>query len=163
MKLCFAALTFASFAAFAEPPTGDRDEIRDKVEHRMHLMRLIELTERLGLSDDKAMQLSKMMEQFDQRRRTLGDSTREARAIVKRAADGDASAQKQLDQAVDQLIQARKAMNDVDADQYRAISKELTPAQRAKFVLFLGEFRHRMEGIARDVRDQRGRDSDARP
>ena len=147
-------LALISVAGRAEPPPDAHDEIRAKVERRVHLMRLVELSEELGLSDDKAMQLNKVLEQFDERRHKVGDATRDARKIVKQAADGDAAAQKQLDQAVDQLIQARRQMQDIDADMYRAVSKELTPVQRAKFVLFMVDFRHRMEKMAHEARDR---------
>jgi Spy/CpxP family protein refolding chaperone len=164
MRWPLAVIALVPLIAWAEVPGEPGDDMRVRVEHRVHLMRLVELSERLGLSDDKAMQINKELEQFDERRRKVGESTREARKIVKRAADGDAAAQKQLDQAVDQLMQARKAQSDIDADQYRTISKELTPEQRAKFVLFIGEFRHRMERLANEAREHGPRDSpDDRP
>ncbi len=161
MSFALLVALLAPIAAAAEPPTAD-DQFRQKVERRVHLMRLVELSDVLGLPDDKAMRLNKILEQFDERRHKLQDTTKQARQIVKRAADGDEAAQKQLDQAVDQLLDMRKAMSDIDRDQYRAIAKELTPAQRAKFILFLGEFRHRLEGMARMAHD-RPRDFEERP
>jgi len=154
--LLWIALT--PWIAMAGPPTeeGKPEEIRARVERRMHLIRLVELSDSLGLSDDKAMRIEKIMVQFDERRAKLRESTQEARKTLKKAADGDKAAQTQIDQAVDQLINARRAMVDIERDTYQAISKELTPEQRAKFVLFISEFRHRMESVAHSVHERMG-------
>jgi Spy/CpxP family protein refolding chaperone len=151
----FALMSLIGAAAPAAAE-GKTDEVRARIEHRIHLMRLVELSDSLGLADDKAMKIEKIMVQFDERRAKLRDSTQEARKTLKRAADGDQAAQAQIDQAVDQLINTRRAMVDIDRDTYQAISKELTPAQRAKFVLFIGEFRHRMESVAHAAHDKTG-------
>ncbi len=150
MRHLLLLLAWLPLSARAAP--ADDDKVRSRVERRVRLLRLVELSDALGLSDEKAIKLNKMMETFDERRRKIAEQTRDAKKIVKRSADGDEAAHKELDGAVERLLEARKAMNDVDRDMYRAVSKELTPAQRAKFVITMVEFRGRMEKMARQAK-----------
>lgn len=150
MKATMAALALCAVAG--ETRAKEPGEAREGIERRMRMMRLAGLSEALALSDERALKLNHLFEPFDDRRRKVGEQMRDARQVIKRAAEGDEAAHKDLDPAVAKVLDARAQINEIDRDMYKAFAKELTPTQRAKFVVFMGEFRKGMEKMARHAR-----------
>ncbi len=159
MKTALLLLAVLPALGQAAPP-GDA---RARVERRVHLMRLVVLTEELGLPEDKALRLNKLMGQVDERRRKIGEQAREVRAVLRRASDGDEQAAKDVDASVDKLLEARKAMGELDREMYKAVAKELNPVQRAKFVLAMMQYRHQLERMAEKARERLGEGPGAGP
>lgn len=130
-----------------------RKEGRERVEKRIRLMRLVEIADRLELDDRHAMKINETLQQFDERKRTAHEDVKASRQALKRAADGETTAPKDIDVALDRILDGRKRMLDLDQELYRTLSRDLTPKQRARLALFLLEFQHKMHRLAREARD----------
>jgi hypothetical protein len=157
------ALTLSGAPTFAERDARtprpepmekvQRKEGRERVEKRIRLMRLVEIADRLELDDRQAMKINETLQQFDERKRTAHEEMKASRQALKRAAEGEATASKEIDVALDRVLDGRKRMLDLDQDLYRTLSRDLTPKQRARLAIFLLEFQHKMHRMAREARD----------
>lgn len=116
----------------------------ERMEKRMQLARTLGLAEALDLNDQQALQLRDVLAKFDQRRIPVHQQMAEARTVLARAARGEKVAPADVDGAIQRAFQAREQMNQIDRETVAAISKGLSPEQRARAVLFLARFQQRM-------------------
>ena len=134
-------------------PVEETPERRERVEKRIRLMRLVEISERLELDDKAALKVNEALTRSDEKKRQAQEEMKAARLVVTRAAKGDAGAAKEVDQAVDQLIDGRKKLLDLDRELYKALGKDLSPKQRARLAIFLVEFQHKLSRLAHEAKD----------
>jgi len=118
-----------------------------RMEKRMRLARALGLAEALDLDEAQAMKMDQVLVSFDARRKPLHESMRESMRVLHEAAhakSGSASApttDKAVDQAVAGIFDAREKLQAIDREMYQALSKGLSPEQRARMVLFFARFR----------------------
>jgi len=150
-------------AALAAPPTAGRaagapDEAarREHVEKRMRMVRTLGLAEALDLSEAEALKLRDTLAGFDARTAPLRGQMREAMEVVRRAARGDAAAQKGLDEALRKLRETGGQLRAVQDELLQALTKELSPERKARAALFLHRFQQRMGAFGRDLRMKHG-------
>ncbi|WP_233261759.1 hypothetical protein [Vitiosangium sp. GDMCC 1.1324] len=131
-----AVLTLALLPLFslAATPEGD-DAARD--EKRTRMMRVLGLAEELELNESQALKLADTMRQFDERRRPLAQQVRESAQVLRKAAQGDTSAQSQVDQAVQRVFDARAQLTALDREMYQTLAKDLPPQKRAQLAIFM--------------------------
>jgi hypothetical protein len=113
---------------------------------RMQLARTLGLATVLDLDTEQALKLGQTMSRFDDRRRTLREQAREARDTLHAAAvpGGKASAA-EVDGAIAKLLDLRAQSQALDKEMLQAVTQNLSPQQKARAVMFLGSFRHRMD------------------
>ncbi len=153
-------LPFLALAAPAEPQ-GDRNaEREERQERRERLRRVMGLAEELDLDTPQALRLDDTLRKFDERRRPLLEQVRESALTLMRAADGDASAQGQVDQASQRAFEARAQLAALDREMFQALSKDLPPQKKARLALFLaranGMGRLKLKGLdkARNIEER---------
>jgi hypothetical protein len=126
----------------APPDAGDASE---RVEKRTRMMRMLSLAEELELSEAQTLKMADTMRQFDERRRPLLEQVRASAQILRKAAKGDASAQSQVDQAVQRVFEARAQLTTLERDLYQALAKDLPPQKRAQLAISLARHGGRRE------------------
>jgi hypothetical protein len=149
IRLTLAALLLVSpAAALAAPNNGpdaqlrkaSSDKLREKMDKRTRMMRVVGLAEELDLDLGQAVKLEEAMRRFDEKRKPWRDQVAEAARILERAAEGDTSVQGQVEGAAQKAFEAREKLAAVDREMYAAISKDLSPQKRAQMALFLARF-----------------------
>lgn len=142
MVLSVVVVPFLALAAPAQAqPQSDRDaervERQERQERRERLRRVMGLADALDLDTQQALRLDDTLRKFDDKRRPLLEQVRESALTLMRAADGDASAQGQVDQASQRAFDARAQLAALDREMFQALSKDLPPQKKAKLALFL--------------------------
>jgi len=164
-KTLYALALAAPLAALAAPadrpvaPRGDADAAgweggRAQMEKRMRLARTLGLAEALDLNEVEAMRMREVLARFDEKREPLRRQVQEARQTLKKAARGDAAAQRGVDDALRRLRDLRGQMLALRDELFQAISRDLTPERKARAALFLERFRERMGGKMGEVREK---------
>ncbi|WP_257454009.1 hypothetical protein [Archangium lipolyticum] len=134
-RLAVLTLSLLPVMALAAPPNeGDAVE---RAEKKARMMRVLGLAEELELDEAQALKMAETMRQFDERRRPLVAQVQESARVLKRAADGDASANSQVEQAVQRVFDARIQLATLDRDMYQVLAKDLPPQKRARLAIFM--------------------------
>jgi hypothetical protein len=153
-------LPFLALAAPAQPEADRSAEQVERQERRERLRRVMGLAEALDLDTQQALRLDETLRKFDERRRPLLEQVRESALTLMRAADGDTSAQGQVDQASARAFDARAQLASLDREMFQALSKDLPPQKKARLALFLartnGMGRLKLKGLdkARNVEER---------
>ena len=153
-RLAVLTLTLLPLVTLAAPP--ETDDGAERMEKQSRMMRVLGLAEELELNEAQALKMSETMRQFDERRRPLMEQVHQSAQVLKRAADGDASAQSQVDQAVQQAFDARTQLNALDRDMYQALAKDLPAQKRAQLAIFMARHQGKMVQMLRQM-DHEGR------
>jgi hypothetical protein len=164
-KTLFALAMAAPLAALAAPadrpvaPRGGPDAAgwedgRARMEKRMRLARTLGLAEALDLNEAEAMRMREVLARFDEKREPLRKQAHEARQTLKKAARGDPTAQKGVDDALKRLRDLRGQTMALRDDLLQSITRDLTPERKARAALFLERFRERMGGKMGEVREK---------
>lgn len=148
--LAFAAPPSPKGAPAAAPAERDarreerHEEHREEMVRRMRLARTVGMADALGLDEAGALDLSKKLKPFDERRESIAPRAEEARKTIKRAAEGDATALQQLEPAIAAVFETRAEMERIDREMVDSLGKGMQPQQKAKLLVFLATFRHEM-------------------
>jgi len=103
------------------------------------------LAEALDLDETQALKLRDAVEMFHQKRQPLHAQMREAMQVVRKAADGEKVDAAAVDQAIAKLADLRAQAQAADKELVQAVTKDQPPQKKARAVLFLARFQHRME------------------
>ena len=157
-------LPLAALAAPPGPPPGrgpgasDEGARRERMERRMRMARTLGLAEALDLSEAEALKVRELLAGYDARRVPLRAQVRESGDVVRRAARGDATAQKGLDEALQKAREAKGQLQAIHDEMFQSVTKGLTPERKARAALFLQRFQQRQGAFGRDMqmRGERG-------
>jgi Spy/CpxP family protein refolding chaperone len=112
---------------------------------RAKLALTLGLAEALDLDDAQALKLRDAVEKFHQKREPLHTQLRETMQVLRTAADGDKADAAAVDQALARLLDLRAQAQVADRELVQAVTRDQPPAKKARAVLFLSRFQHRME------------------
>jgi hypothetical protein len=164
MRKLLVALVVLPLAAFAQGPgggqgtgpgappergagprqgRGDQQGDAERMQRRMRLARTLGLAEAVGLDEAQALKLGDVMAKFDDRRVTAHRQIRDSYETLRRAASSNKAAPADVDQAIQRGLDARAQLQALDRETVAAVTKDLTPDQKARAVLFLARFQHR--------------------
>jgi hypothetical protein len=147
----------ASDVARAEPRTtspgtqGDGRADPQAVMKRLRLARTLGLAEALDLDTAQALKLGEAMDRFDARRAAVWHQAQDARDALRRAAQGEKVAAGDVDGAISKILDARAQSQALDKEMIQALTQGLSPERKARAVLFMGQFRQRMERRVRQA------------
>ncbi|AKJ05887.1 hypothetical protein ATI61_110365 [Archangium gephyra] len=155
-RLAVLTLCLLPLASLAQTP--EAKEAAERAERQTRLMRVVGLAEELGLEEAQALKMADTMRQFDERRRPLVEQVQESAQVLRKAAQGDASTQSQVDQAVQRVFDARTQLTALDRDMYQALARDLPPQKRAQLAIFMARHdgKMKMEKMLRKA-DREGR------
>ena len=164
------ASVLMTWSAAAQPPTAPpsppraehaakplMDELKRMSEadirSLVEMVRMVRLTQELGLTDEQAVvlvrQFSEVKEEtgrIQRERQELGKALRE---LVNASAPED-----QIQKKLDELVARDKESLMKRFDAFERASAGLTPAQRTKLYLFMGDFDKRMRTLIEKAREQ---------
>jgi hypothetical protein len=132
---------------------------RQRAESRMRIMRVVGLADALGLDEAQALRISEAMRPFDARRAALETQNAESAKIIKRAADGEASAAAQLDQSLQRIWDNRVEIQQLNRDMFEAAGRELSPQQRAKMAIFFATFANEVRTMQQRAQERARQDA----
>jgi hypothetical protein len=141
-------------AAAGKPGPIDADALRTRIEKKIRLFRLMELTDALDLPEPDAVRINEAMGRFDDRRRPLQKELGEQMKLIRRAAEGDPEALRGLDAATVRAFDLRAQIAQVNRELFQTVGKDLQPQKRARFALFLGQFDKKVQKLAKDARQE---------
>jgi len=160
--LAAAILTLAPVAALAQgaatpPPTPqqgqggpgwkmDPKQRAEQMQKRGRLALTLGLAEALDLDAAQALKVRDAIAQLEPRRTAARKQLHDAGDVLRRAAKGEKVSAAEVDQAISKAFEARQQMEAVNKDTVAAVTKDLSPEKRARAVLFLARFEHRMHG-----------------
>ncbi len=155
MRKTLLALVVLPAVALAQGANTNKDQAQqpprpnpERMEKRMRLARTLGLAEALDLDTAQALKLGDTLAKFDDRRAAARKQVRDATEVLRNAAGG-AGTQKataaDVDGAIARVLDGRAQLQAIDRDMLQAITKDLSPEQKARAALFLGRFRERIE------------------
>jgi hypothetical protein len=109
----------------------------------MRLARTLGLAEALDLDAPAALKLGETIGKFDDRRVAAHKTMRDAREVLRRAAQGEKVAAADVDQAIQRSLDARAQLTAIDKETVAAVTQGLSPEKKARAVLFLSKFQRR--------------------
>jgi ATP-dependent Lon protease len=148
-RLAVLTLTLLPLVALAAPPEEKDDT--ERAEKQTRMMRVLGLAEELELNEAQALKMAETMRQFDEKRRPLLEQVRDSAQVLKKAAEGDTSAQSQVDPSVQRVFDARAQLTTLDRDMYQALSKDLPPQKRAKLAIFMARHEGKLLKLVRTM------------
>ncbi len=160
MRRTLIALMLLPAVALAQGPKNDAPQARndqaraERAEKRMRLARTLGLAEALDLDTAAALRLGEQLAKFDERRKAVRKQAADSRDVLRTAARGGKATAAEVDGAIAKLLEARAKMQALDREMLQAITRDLSPEQKARAALFLGTFRDRIE--RRAMRFHRG-------
>lgn len=132
---------------------------RQRAEARMRIMRLVGLSEALGLDEAQAVRLNETMRPYDERRIALEAENGGLARVVKRAADGDATALGQVDQALQRMFENRAEIQQLNRQMIEAAGRQLSPRQRAQMAVFFATFGDELREMQRRAQERARQDA----
>lgn len=161
-KRLAALLAVLPIAAFAQgaPPKGPgpgghdcencrrggppNEEQVERMEKRARLARNLGLAEALDLDTAQANKLADALAKVDDKRVALHKQTRDARQLLRRAAQGEKVTAAEVDGALAKVLDLRAQNVALDKETVAVVTKDLSPEKKARAALFLGRFEQRM-------------------
>jgi preprotein translocase subunit SecF len=139
-KLLMLAVLSLSTVALAAPPSAAGEGPRQGFEKKGHLMVALRIAEALELDEADTLKLAERLKAFEARREPLTQHLEAAKKTLKAAAEGDAAAGAQVDQAVQQGLQARAQLEALNQELFTSLSQGQTPQKKARLALALAHF-----------------------
>jgi hypothetical protein len=160
-KTLMASALAASSLAFAQPqPPPQRNgemgqQMRERFERKARMMRMLEISDALNLSDQEALRFNQVMSRYDQKKESAMQSVHQGMQVLRRASKGDATAFGEVDSTVQKLQQARAQIEAIDREMFNELGKSLDPQRRAKLALVLAHLPGQMRDLMRGGRGER--------
>jgi hypothetical protein len=117
---------------------------RDKNERKLRILRLVGLADTLQLDESQALKMEQVTRPFDDRRRALETEIARWAELLKKASEGESAALSQVDQAISGILDARSQVQALNRELINALSRDLSPQQRAKMAIFFAQFENDM-------------------
>jgi hypothetical protein len=143
MRMTVLTVVVLPMLALAAPPEDEARRSAEAMERlerearRDRLARVMGLADELELDTAQALKLDETLRKFDERRRPLMEQVRDSAQALRRAAEGDAAAAKEVDAAAQRAFDARAQLAALDRELFQTLSKDLPPQKKAKLALFL--------------------------
>jgi Spy/CpxP family protein refolding chaperone len=143
------ALGFGFLAAQERQAGANQERIRRNI----HTLRLLQMTQALDLSENQTAAIFPVMNRLENKKadlqREVAAAVRELRALIR---EGKAT-EEALQGAADRVTSLRRAILAKDGELEAFLDGQLTPLQRAKYVLFSIDF---YQGLGQGLRRARG-------
>jgi hypothetical protein len=99
--------------------------LRDQMEQRMRAARAMGFLEALELDDAEASRLRETLTRHDDQRKPLMRQVHDSMLVLCDAASGDKAAQRQVDESVRRVFDARAKLESLDREMYQEIARDL--------------------------------------
>jgi len=127
--------------------------VQEKIRRNIHTLRLLQMTQALDLSEEQTARIFPVLNRLEKEKadlqRQVAEAVRELRVILR---EGKAR-EESLSAAVEKVKSLRREVLKGDAELESYLEGQLTPVQRAKYVLFSVDF---YQGLGERLRRARG-------
>jgi len=127
--------------------------LQERIRRNIHTLRLLQMTQALDLSENQTAAIFPVMNRLEKDKadlqRQAAEAVRELRALIR---EGRAK-EEALPAAADKVTALRREILAKDAELEAFLEGQLTPVQRAKYVLFSIDF---YQGLGQGLRRARG-------
>lgn len=128
----------------AQADSGERPRARE-IRRNLHVLRLVRMTEALELTDEQTARIIPELNRVEKEKAELqgriSDLVRELRGLLGKLREGDEA---RLLAAVGEVRGLREDVARKEAELEAFLDRELTPAQRARYILFSVDFYRRL-------------------
>ncbi|MDF1564359.1 MAG: hypothetical protein P1V51_15050 [Deltaproteobacteria bacterium] len=160
--LALLALPAAARAQPGPPPGMDPEELgppgaERETRERIRTMRAVALANHLNLDEKEALRMNAIMRRFDDEREQVRLGIRSHFEVLEqasRAGKGEKVDAKKIDAALDGVARGQERMAQLIREEFDALSKDLSPVDRARLAIFLREF---PKEVRKAMRRQRGK------
>ena len=147
----------------APPPPRERpagplmDELRkmneSDIRSLIETVRMVRLSQELGLTDEQTVVL---VRQYNRAKDDAARIQKERQEIAKELRElvRDGAPENTIGERLDQLIAKDKEALMMRFDAFERVASELTPVQKAKLYVFMGDFEKRMRSLIEEAREQ---------
>lgn len=153
LRFLLAGLVIISTSVSAtgqDTPTGP---VQERIRRNIQTLRLLQMTQALDLSEEQTARIFPVLNRLEKEkadlRRQVAEAVRELRTIIR----GGKAKEESLSAAVDKVKSLRRAILQGDAELESFLEGQLTPVQRAKYVVFSLDF---YQGLGERLRKARG-------
>jgi Spy/CpxP family protein refolding chaperone len=143
LVLPLAAVAQTAPGAGPGPGPGPSPEKAERMEKRASLALVLGLSEALELDSTQALKLRDTIAKFQDRRLAAHRAHAEARQAIREIARTGKADAKQVDAALKKAQDSSAQLETVRRETFAAVSKDLSPEQRARAYLFLSRFEDR--------------------
>ncbi|GEM_PF-3168548 len=130
-----------------------KEDREARVAEKLEAIRNWKLMDVLNLSQDRAEKVFMILRPFDLRRRALLQERRRVRRALVRAAEGK-TVKGDVRRLARRYLAIGTELAKLREEELRALEKELTPREEAKYLLFMDRFR--LEVVRMLIRGRRG-------
>jgi len=158
--IAFAGILFWSGLFLSVYGQGQRPPNRERIRANIHRLRLLRMTEALGLSEDQTAKIFPVASQIEKEKQAIiGEINDEMRRLQDLVAEANPD-EIELAVSVAKIQQLRLSFQQKDREFEDFLAENLNVLQKAKYILFSAEF---YRGIAEGLRRQRPQGRDKRP
>ena len=155
--LTLVAILLTAGAALAQDPAPEPrhradPEERERFEARLHLMRMVALTEALALDEATAAKLFPYLREGDEAQGAVHGEIREHRKALKAMAESNVFDDATIDEHIEALGTLEQRMAALRAEQVAGLKRILTAEQRVKFLLTRAHLERELRQVLRDHR-----------
>ncbi len=158
MKKLYTCLTIFLILGVTHPelwaaprPHPQPQQDRAKIEERLRTLRNWELMEHFDLSPERAQKIFRILKRFDDRRidliRKRHRLLKELRQAVATGRVGSGRDETKLNRLMDELSAASVALARVPDKERRALAEVFSPAEQARYILFVNDFSRDMRRV----------------
>jgi Spy/CpxP family protein refolding chaperone len=152
--LLFVGFGMAS-ASWADSGQGGGKGAHEKTWERVHMIKMIKLTEALKMDRDQAGRFFAVENQYEdtkrKARRELHEDIHKLRTLVRESNPSE----RDLRDTVNRIKNRKKDLDELTNKQTDEELNLLRPDQQARYILFTIDFRREMENLIREVREGR--------
>ena len=134
---------------------GQKRPERDRIRENIHRLRLLRLTETLGLSEEQAAKVYPAASRIEKEKteilRAVSAEVRVLRGLVEESSPDESK----LSAQIEKIMGLRRSLRDKDREFEAILEQNLTPVQRAKYLLSSAEFYERVAAGLKKAREQK--------
>jgi hypothetical protein len=147
-------LAFGTSSLMAQTYREPLDQ-REKSRERIQMVRMLKLTQALKLDREAAGRFFAVGAQYEQTKRHIRRDLQEDIQRLRNLTRDLNAPEKELRETVLRIKNRKKDLNDLNNKQIEEELSLLRPDQQARYILFTIDFHREMEGILREIREER--------
>ncbi len=150
LVVAFLSVVWSPFGAAQDTSSGP---IQERIRRNIYTLRLLQMTQALELSEEQTSKIFPVLNRQEKGKadvqRQLAEAIRDLRVAIR----GREAGAEELLAAAERVKAFRRSIFKIDAEVESFLEEQLTPVQRAKYVLFSIDF---YQGLGERLRKARG-------
>jgi len=148
-------LFLGGLVLFAQTPDQKPSE-RQRVRENIHRLRLLRLTEALDLSEEQAAKVYPAASRLEKEKAGILKAIESEMGVLRGLLEEKSPDEARLSVGIAKVKELRQSLQEKDREFEDLLEQNLSPVQRAKYVLFSAEFYKRVAAGLKRAREQTG-------